>query len=61
MWFIYLCYYNQVTVLGTPAEEGAGGKIKLIEAGAFEGMDTAMMAHPYATNVTRCTALSMLP
>ncbi|XP_066544802.1 xaa-Arg dipeptidase [Amia ocellicauda] len=36
----------KVTVLGTPAEEDGGGKIDLIEAGAFEGMDVVFMAHP---------------
>ncbi|KAI1895700.1 hypothetical protein AGOR_G00108940 [Albula goreensis] len=36
----------KVTVLGTPAEEDGGGKIDLILAGAFEGMDVVFMAHP---------------
>ena len=36
----------RVTVLGTPAEEGGGGKIDLIEAGAFEDAAAAMMVHP---------------
>ncbi len=35
-----------VTVLGTPAEEGGGGKIVLLEAGAFDGVHAAMMVHP---------------
>src|SRR5215831_3096384 len=30
---------GEVVLLGTPAEEGGGGKIKLLEAGAFEGVD----------------------
>ena len=33
-------------VLGTPAEENIGGKAMLLEAGAFEGVDAALMAHP---------------
>lgn len=33
-------------VLGTPAEEGGGGKIKLIHAGLFRDVDAAMMVHP---------------
>lgn len=33
-------------VVGCPAEEGGGGKILLIEAGAFEGVDAALMFHP---------------
>jgi amidohydrolase len=35
-----------VVVLGTPAEEGGGGKALLLERGAFEGVDAAMMVHP---------------
>lgn len=33
-------------VLGTPAEEGGGGKIKLIQAGIFQEVDAALMVHP---------------
>ncbi|MDQ3166951.1 MAG: amidohydrolase, partial [Actinomycetota bacterium] len=36
----------RVTVLGTPAEEAGGGKVDLIRAGAFDGVDVAMMMHP---------------
>jgi amidohydrolase len=36
----------RVTVLGTPAEEKAGGKVDLIRAGAFKGAAAAMMVHP---------------
>jgi len=35
-----------VTVLGTPAEEGGGGKIVLLENGVFDGVHAAMMVHP---------------
>ena len=35
-----------ILVLGSPAEEGGGGKIEMIEAGAFEGIDAALMLHP---------------
>ena len=37
-----------VSVIGTPAEEvgNNGGKILLLEGGAFEGIHTAMMVHP---------------
>ncbi|KAM7117925.1 LOW QUALITY PROTEIN: xaa-Arg dipeptidase [Ciconia maguari] len=40
----------QVTVLGTPAEEQGGGKIDLINAGAFDGLDVVFMAHPSQEN-----------
>lgn len=36
----------RVTVLGTPAEEGAGGKVDLINSGAFEDVAASMMIHP---------------
>jgi len=35
-----------VSVFGTPAEESHGGKITLIEGGAFDGVHAAMMVHP---------------
>ncbi|XP_032538611.1 peptidase M20 domain-containing protein 2 [Chiroxiphia lanceolata] len=40
----------QITVLGTPAEEQGGGKIDLIKAGAFDGLDAVFMAHPSQEN-----------
>jgi amidohydrolase len=36
----------RVKVLGTPAEEGGGGKILMLERGAFDDVDAAMMVHP---------------
>src|SRR5882762_10070543 len=35
-----------VRVMGTPAEEGGGGKILLLQGGAFDGAHLAMMTHP---------------
>ncbi|TKI02627.1 M20 family metallopeptidase [Martelella alba] len=35
-----------VKVFGTPAEEIGVGKIKMIEAGVFAGVDAAMLMHP---------------
>lgn len=37
-------------VLGTPAEEGGGGKVTLLEAGVFDGVDAAIMIHPYKSS-----------
>lgn len=39
-----------VRVLGTPAEEGGGGKIPMLEAGCFDGLELAMMVHPGPTD-----------
>ncbi|KAF2099917.1 metal-dependent amidase/aminoacylase/carboxypeptidase [Rhizodiscina lignyota] len=59
---------GRVRLLGTPAEEGGGGKLKLIDAGAFKDVDACMMVHPapftetckgltgaaYATSAANC-------
>lgn len=37
---------GRLRVLGTPAEEGGGGKEFMIRAGAFDGLVAAMMVHP---------------
>jgi amidohydrolase len=37
---------GRAVVLGTPAEEGGGGKVIMLERGAFQGVDAAMMFHP---------------
>jgi len=37
---------GRVSIVGTPAEEGGGGKVLQIRAGAFDGVDVAMMVHP---------------
>jgi amidohydrolase len=38
---------GQVQVIGTPAEEGGGGKVKLVQAGIFTRIDCAMMIHGF--------------
>ena len=40
-----------VTLLGTPAEEGGGGKNVLLERGAFDSVHLALMAHPGPVDV----------
>jgi len=40
-----------VTVFGTPAEEGGGGKVYMLERGAFSGVHAAMMVHPGPVDV----------
>lgn len=37
---------GRARLLGTPAEEGGGGKIKLIDAGAYKDADACLMTHP---------------
>ncbi len=42
---------GQIQVIGTPAEEGDGGKILLAKAGVFNDVDAAMMFHPASKNM----------
>jgi amidohydrolase len=51
-----------VVVLGTPAEEGGGGKITMLDGGAFDGIDAAMMVHPFPVDrlEARCLAVDHL-
>jgi metal-dependent amidase/aminoacylase/carboxypeptidase family protein len=35
-----------LSVIGTPAEEGGGGKILMLERGAFDGVHASLMVHP---------------
>lgn len=37
---------GRLVVLGSPGEEGGGGKVRLVEAGALDGVDAAVMVHP---------------
>lgn len=43
---------GRAVVLGTPAEEGGGGKVIMLRQGAFEGIDAALMFHPAGYTMT---------
>jgi len=40
-------FAGRVVFLGTPAEEGFSGKEVMARQGAFDGLDAAIMVHPY--------------
>jgi amidohydrolase len=40
-----LPHAGRIQVIGTPAEEGGAGKVKLMDAGVFRDVDAAMMIH----------------
>lgn len=42
---------GKIVVLGTPAEEGGGGKILMLEEGYFDDIDYALMMHPCVNNM----------
>ncbi|KAL6305230.1 hypothetical protein BKA93DRAFT_731758 [Sparassis latifolia] len=37
---------GKIVLLGTPAEESGGGKVKLLDRGAYDEMDACIMCHP---------------
>jgi amidohydrolase len=49
---------GQINIIGTPAEEGGGGKILLAQAGVFDGIDAAMMFHPASKNMVLRASLA---
>ncbi|KAH9830607.1 uncharacterized protein C8Q71DRAFT_885908 [Rhodofomes roseus] len=54
-----------VILLGTPAEEGGGGKTMLLEKGAYEGMVACVMCHPapgpkHSAALSSCLARQIL-
>ena len=50
---------GRIVLLGTPAEEGGGGKIVMARAGAFDGVDAAMMVHPAGDDLTRMDVIAV--
>lgn len=50
---------GRIRILGTPAEEGGGGKVFMLDAGAFDGCDAAMMVHPAEADLTEIHAIAV--
>ena len=50
---------GRVRILGTPAEEGGGGKVFMIREGALDGVDAAMMVHPADHDLPTMTAIAI--
>ena len=48
-----------VKVLGTPAEEGGGGKILMLDRGVFDGLHAAMMVHPWPSELVQMPCLAV--
>jgi amidohydrolase len=47
-----------ISVVGTPAEESGGGKVLLLEGGAFTGVHAALMVHPAPLDIAEPTMLA---
>lgn len=50
---------GKITLLGSPAEETGGAKVILVEKGAFDDVDFAMMVHPATKNSTYSTTFAI--
>lgn len=50
---------GRVVILGTPAEEGGGGKVLMADRGAFDGVDAAMMVHPAGADLPRMDVIAI--
>lgn len=50
-----------VQVIGTPAEEGGGGKVIMVDAGVFSNVDAALMIHPSRENLVGRLSLTAYP
>jgi len=50
---------GKVMVIGTPAEEGGGGKIRMLNAGVFEGVDAVLSSHPSSNRTVIPTDIPM--
>lgn len=48
-----------VDILGSPAEEGGGGKVAMIEQGALQDVDAAMMIHPADLDLRWMTTIAV--
>lgn len=49
---------GSIVVMGTPGEEGFGGKIDMVKAGTFKEIDVAMIVHPNTRNMPTEEALA---
>jgi len=47
-----------IQVIGTPGEEGGGGKVIMVEAGVFDDLDAVMMVHPSTRTMVRRGSLT---
>jgi len=50
---------GRIRVLGSPAEEGGGGKVFMIDRGALDGVDVAMMIHPADVDLRWMTTIAI--
>lgn len=50
---------GRVLILGTPGEEGGGGKQLMMDAGALDGVEAAVMVHPAGADLRTMDTLAI--
>ncbi|MGE3445894.1 MAG: M20 family metallopeptidase [Acidimicrobiia bacterium] len=50
---------GKVVVIGSPAEEGGGGKVLMAKHGVFDGLEAAMMVHPADRDLTHMDVVAI--
>ena len=50
---------GRLRVFGSPAEEGGGGKVFMLERGALDGIEAAMMVHPADADLRWMTTIAV--
>jgi len=51
---------GSIAVLGTPGEEGGGGKVFMVERDIFDDIDAALMVHPGPVNIRDIGSLARI-
>ena len=52
-------FNGQLRILGTPAEEGGGGKVQMLNRGAFESVEAVLMIHPADADLPNISSLAV--
>ncbi len=50
---------GRIVIMGTPGEEGKGGKVMMVNSNTFDDIDASMMAHPFHKTTTDSGCLSV--
>ena len=52
-------FNGRLRILGTPAEEGGGGKVRMLNNGAFDSVEEVLMIHPADADLPNISSLSV--
>jgi len=52
-------FNGRLRILGTPAEEGGGGKVRMLNKGAFDSVEAVLMIHPADEDLPNMSSLAV--